>query len=142
MTVLTMPEPPPKTKHDPRQRLVRRSLNQLKRSAAKSGDSIWVTNIETGFYASKVDVAKLRNMLAAQLRDLSPAMVRKSWKTVKGWLDTVVHYWVQRMKEFHAKLVGRTIRVRFLTKDDFDWYEYTMTIPVGSGAASPPTRHL
>lgn len=117
---LTMSGPPPKTRPDPRQRAVLAMIANFK----KTGEKVWVTNVVTGFYASKVDTEKLRSMLQQQLTDLTVTDALKNWDAIEDWLNTVVFYWAQRTKVFSAKLLKSRIKVSFETEDDVGKYKY------------------
>lgn len=133
MTTLTMPGPPPKTKPDPRQTLVREMHKQLMRNAKKDGSNVWVTNVVTGYYASKVDVDKIRTMIEGQLSHVTPRAVKQDWVVVRDWIETVVHHWAQRTKSYNVTLRGNKIAVRFETEDDKGRYKYAFDVLIGAG---------
>lgn len=127
--------PSPPKYRDPRQSAVR----QVARHARDQGATriTVLTNIQTGYPASDVDVPRIRSMLERALQRTGVDWLRKHWAVVRSTIECSVDVWAQRVK--HIKVTprwrGRTAHVDFTTEDDNGTYRHEFDIALGHAAA-------
>lgn len=134
-----LPEPP-RTGDDPRQRTLQRITGNLSRSL---GDEMHLqtANTTTGFFASAVDLGRLRAAIENGLQRFDIDTLRARWEIdVRDWIGDLLPRWVQRVKELNLELCERGIHLRVHTQDDLGYYEYGFDVFPGRPprTTSPP----
>lgn len=129
-----LPEPP-RSGADPRQRGLQRITGGLS-GLLGDGVHLQTANTAAGFFASAVDLGRLKAALEDGLRRFDIDTLRARWDIdVRPWTADV-STWVQRVKELHFDLRERGVRLRVHTQDDLGYYEYALDIFPGR-----PARH-
>lgn len=113
---------------DPRQRFL---PNLAARLSEALGDEMHLqaSNTSTGFFASAVDLGRLKLALEEGLQRFDIDIIRARWTVdVRAWMTRLVFSWVQRGKELHYDLGERGVHLRLVTRDDLGEYEYAFDV--------------
>lgn len=136
-----LPEPP-RPGADPRQRSLQHVASGL---AGLLGDGVHLqtANTSTGFFASAVDLGRLKAALEDGLRRFDIDALRARWDVdVREWTADLLSTWVQRVKQIGLDLRERGVRLHVHTQDDLGYYEYVFDVFPGRApreAASSPS---
>lgn len=136
-----LPEPP-RPGADPRQRSLQHVASGLS-GLLGDGVHLQTANTSTGFFASAVDLGRLKAALEDGLRRFDIDALRARWDVdVRDWTADLVSTWVQRVKQLGLDLRERGVRLHVHTQDDLGYYEYVFDVFPGRAprdAASSPS---
>lgn len=133
-----IPEPP-RVGVDPRQRNLQRITGNL--TGLLGGDvHIQSANTTVGFFASAVDLGRLKTVLEGGLQRFDIDTIRARWDVdIRDWIGDLVAGWVQRVKELNFDLRETGVHLRVRTQDDLGYYDYGFDIFPGRRPREAPT---
>lgn len=86
-------------------------------------------NTADGFFASAVDLGRLKKAIEDGLQRFDIDTLRARWEIdVRDWIAGLVARWVQRVKQMNIDLRERGVHLHVHTQDDLGYYEYRFDI--------------
>lgn len=132
-----LPEPP-RVGDDPRQRTMQRVTANLSRLLADEM-RLQTANTTTGFFASAVDLGRLKTALEDGLQRFDIDTIRARWEVdVRDWIADLVARWVQRVKQLSFDLRELGVHLHVHTQDDLGYYEYRFDVFPGRPPRNQP----